>query len=78
MKYTLKLHQEYDDYDDVIRQVVMDEYNNILLDVYNCSDCPEDAIIGRAMNQLDVLEDGINFGIILAQKGYDDIDWVDA
>lgn len=51
-------------------QTIVDKENDINFGVYNLTDCPEDAIIGRGLFNSDDYIRALNKGIELANKGY--------
>ena len=51
-------------------QTIIDKENDINFGVYNLTDCPEDAIIGRDLFNSDDYIRALNKGIELANKGY--------
>ena len=72
MKKILKLYVEADKYVGVCYQEVSDELRTIFR-VYNLSECPEDAIIGRDLFDANDYLRAVKYGITLGQQGYDDV-----
>lgn len=52
--------------------------NKLLFDVYNLTDCPEDAIVGRSLFDASNFMDAVRLGMELSRQGYDDIALEDA
>lgn len=55
-------------------QIINDKENNIHFSVCNLQECPEDAIIGRALFDVDDYVKALNKGIELAKKGYTSVE----
>lgn len=70
----LDYSESKDDYEDVRGQELYNEIENIDFYVYNLTDCPEDAIIGRDLFTADDYIDALHKGMELAKKGYTDIE----
>lgn len=51
-----------------------DDDMRVVFDVCDLTDCPEDAIIGRALFDADDYVDALNKGIELAKAGYDRVE----
>lgn len=68
----LNVYYEEGEYgeDDIISEQIFDEKYDIFFGVDNLDDCPEDAIIGRSLFDVDGYIRALNKGIELAQKGY--------
>ena len=47
--------------------------DKLLFDVYNLTDCPEDAIVGRSLFSSSDWVDAVKLGMELARQGYDDV-----
>ena len=52
--------------------------DKLLFDVYNLTDCPEDAIVGRSLFDSSNWIDAVRFGMELVRQGYDDVALGDA
>lgn len=52
--------------------------NKLLFDVYNLTDCPEDAIVGCSLFDAFNFMDAVRLGMELSRQGYDDIALEDA
>lgn len=52
--------------------------DKLLFDVYNLTDCPEDAIVGRSLFSSSNWIDAVRLGMELSRQGYDDIALEDA
>ena len=52
--------------------------NKLLFDVYNLTDCPEDAIVGRSLFGASNFMDAVRLGMELSRQGYADIALEDA
>ena len=63
---------EYDD-DYINYQEISNNEENISYYVRNLNECPEDAIIGRDLFDVDDYVKALKLGIELAKKGYTDI-----
>ena len=74
MKKVLKLYLEEDKYVGICCQEVSDELGTKFR-VYNLSECPEDAIIGRDLFDADDYLRAVKYGMKLAQQGYDDVEY---
>ncbi len=59
----------FDEYRDSY-QKISDKENNINFSVGDLCECPEDAIIGRSLFDVDGYVNALNKGIELAKKGY--------
>ena len=71
-EYVIREKESYDYYYDF--QKVVDEDGNVLFDVYNLAECPEDAIIGRSLFDAFDWVNAVRFGIELAKQGFDGIE----
>lgn len=71
----LKLRVSYrtDNYGDQIGQSISDKNNDLYFGVFNLSECPEDAIIGRDLFTADDYISALNKGIMLGQMGYNKV-----
>lgn len=47
--------------------------DKLLFDVYNLTDCPEDAIVGRSLFSSSNWIDAVRLGMELSRQGYDDV-----
>lgn len=74
MKKILKLETELDDFG-VCEEKVFDG-DNLLFDVYNMTDCPEDATISRDLFSASQYLRAVRYGIELAKKGYDEVEYI--
>lgn len=69
----LDYEEEYE-YDTIIRyQEIFNNEEHIRYSVCNLNECPEDAIIGRDLFDVDDYIKALKLGIELARKGYTDI-----
>ena len=66
----LIIFEESDDYEGVREQSIRNKAENISFSVYNLSECPEDAIIGRDLFDAYDYVEALNKGIELAKNGY--------
>lgn len=66
----LDYYEEFDDYDSLRGQTLINKDEDIYFDVYNLDECPEDALIERNLFNADDFVRVLNKGIELAQKGY--------
>ena len=74
MKKTLRLEVEYED-DYVVGERVHDN-DKLIFDVYDLTECPEDATICRDLfNAYDYIK-AVRYGIELAKQGYDEVEYV--
>ena len=55
-------------------QIINDKENNIHFSVCNLWECPEDAIIGRDLFDVDDYVKALNKGIELEKKGYTSVE----
>lgn len=78
MKYKFYI-EEQEDYDSgrVGYQKVSNEEGKHLFSVWNLTECPEDAIIGRDLFDASDYINAVRFGMELAKVGYDDIEEIE-
>ena len=76
MKIKTYVYEEEGEQYDYYRQYLYDPDDNmkVVFDVYDLTDCPEDAIIGRALFDADDYVKALNRGIELAKAGYDRVE----
>lgn len=74
MKKILKLETELDD-NGVCEEKVFDG-GNMLFNVYNLTDYPEDATISRDLFSAFQYLRAVRYGIELAKQGYDEVEYV--
>ena len=65
----LEVYEDVDYYDTVESQDLFDG-DKKLFSVYNLSECPEDAIIGRDLFTADDYVKAVEYGMKLAKEGY--------
>lgn len=77
MKKTLRFVEMLDHWGDVDGEKLYDVDNGELLyEVYNLTDCPEDAVVYRALVSADEYTNILRKGMELAKQGYDDIELI--
>lgn len=69
----LKVYYRTNHYGDQIGQSISDKNNDLYFGVFNLSECPEDAIIGRDLFTADDYISALNKGIMLGQMGYNKV-----
>lgn len=75
MKKKLQFIENAGLWDDVSRQSIIDpDTNTEIFDVYNLSECPEDAIIGRDLFDGHDYISALTRGMELAKQGYTELD----
>ena len=73
---TYVYEEDGEQYDDYYRQYLYDPDDDMrqVFCVYNLTDCPEDAIIGRELFDVGDYVKALNKGIELAKAGYDRVE----
>ena len=72
MDYVLYYHEYGEPYENY-QQMLVDENGKEIFSVWDLTDCPEDAIIGRDLFDADDYVLTLKRGMELAKQGYDDI-----
>ena len=72
-RLTIKNKEGYDCYYDW-EDVIDADTDRTLFSVYNLSECPEDAIIGRDLFDGSDWVEAVRYGMELAKQGYDGIE----
>ena len=71
------LAEEVGDYEEVWYQALFDKESHCpVFSVSNLNECPEDAIIGRDLFDAEDYIKAVRYGIMLAQQGYTDVEYV--
>ena len=76
MKKILKLDADFED-GYVIGERVHDN-EKLIFDVYDLTECPEDATIGRDLFTAHDFIKAVRYGIELAKQGYDEVEYVES
>lgn len=73
-KKILYLETEKDEYGCIEAQTVYDG-NDELFNVYNLSECPEDATISRDLFSASQYLEAVRYGMDLAKQGYTEVEY---
>lgn len=75
-KKILNLKEEYEDGYTVEQKVFDSDTGVMMFNVYDLTDCPEDATINRCLFSAGQYLRAIRIGLRLASEGYDEVEFV--